>query len=220
MHLLTDPHHPPCYYYFNPFSTSPSQPPLLNLHLLFQTGNRHNVHFGLRGGVFFVGYVDGTAEDNPLNENNHVTTPFDALVGGVGWLVRNGESYIVESLSPTGDNEDVTGLGLGSGSASGQGLGPGSASGQGLGPGSGLPTEQGLPKMTVVEDDDRDVLVERLSTTLMGHTVIGHDKVPTLTLTLTLTLILTLALTLTLTLLDSTAKGYSHLLLCCVTTIS
>ena len=116
-----------------------------------------------------------------------MTTPFDALVGGVGWLVRNGESYIVESLSPTGDNEDVTGLGLGSGSASRQGLGSGSAS------------RQGLPAITAVEDDDRDLLVDRLSATLMAHTVIGHDKVLILLLLLLLLLLSTITTTTTTT---------------------
>ena len=101
--------------------------------------------------------------------------------------MRNGESYIVESLSPTGDNEDVTGLGLGSGSASRQGLGSGSAS------------RQGLPAITAVEDDDRDLLVDRLSATLMAHTVIGHDKVLILLLLLLLLLLSTITTTTTTT---------------------
>ena len=111
--------------------------------------------------------------------------------------MRNGESYIVESLSPTGDNEDVTGLGLGSGSASRQGLGSGSASRQGLG--SGSASRQGLPAITAVEDDDRDLLVDRLSATLMAHTVIGHDKVLILLLLLLLLLLSTITTTTTTT---------------------
>ena len=49
-----------------------------------------------------VGYVSESEVKSTLN-------PFDALVAGVGWLVRNGEPYIRESI--TTDGEDVSPLG-------------------------------------------------------------------------------------------------------------
>lgn len=67
-----------------------------------QTSAARNVNLGVRGTSFVVGYVSESEVKSTLN-------PFDALVAGVGWLVRNGEPYIRESI--TTDGEDVSPLG-------------------------------------------------------------------------------------------------------------
>ena len=66
---------------------------------LVQSSSTHNVKFGLRNGTFAVGYLESEEVSDPRN-------PFDFLVTGLGWLVRGGQSYIQESFSPSGDNED------------------------------------------------------------------------------------------------------------------
>ncbi|XP_072169592.1 N-acetylglucosamine-1-phosphodiester alpha-N-acetylglucosaminidase-like [Diadema setosum] len=55
------------------------------------SGELHNAHFGIReDGTLVFGYL--TEEDVLQKEN-----PFIQLVGGVGWLIRDGEVYIEES---------------------------------------------------------------------------------------------------------------------------
>jgi hypothetical protein len=71
--------------------------------MVHHTSNAHNVHFGIRNGSYVVGYVDADEASNTSN-------PFCSLVSGMGWLVRDGDSYITESLSLSGDNEDLSAL--------------------------------------------------------------------------------------------------------------
>jgi hypothetical protein len=70
-----------------------------------QVSNRHNVNFGIRDGSFHVGYIDlGAAA---AGSESH----FDTLISGLGWLVRNGRSYVSESLQSAaagGDGEDMS----------------------------------------------------------------------------------------------------------------
>lgn len=73
---------------------------------IWQTSNKHNVNFGLRNGLFVTGYVDA-------EEIRNATNPFDTLISGLIWLVRNGESYVSESLSLGGDAEDMSGQSTG-----------------------------------------------------------------------------------------------------------
>jgi hypothetical protein len=69
---------------------------------VIQTSNRHNVNFGIRNGSFVVGYVEA-------NEVMDTSNPFDSLVSGAVWLVRNGKSYVEESMnSVSGDGEDMS----------------------------------------------------------------------------------------------------------------
>ena len=63
-----------------------------------QTSSRKNVNLGVRGNTVVVGYVPESEVQSTLN-------PFDALITGTGWLVRNGASYVRESL--TADGEDT-----------------------------------------------------------------------------------------------------------------
>ena len=68
-----------------------------------QLHDAHNVNFGLRNGSFVVGYVDSAEILDPNQPK------FDFLISGLGWLVRNGKSYVRESFSTTGgDNEDMS----------------------------------------------------------------------------------------------------------------
>eukprot|EP01036_Dinobryon_divergens_P024226 gene24226-32657_t len=66
---------------------------------ILQSSSTHNVKFGIRNESFVIGYLD----KNEIADLDH---PFDFLVTGLGWLVRGGQSYISESFSTTGDNED------------------------------------------------------------------------------------------------------------------
>ena len=59
------------------------------------------VHFGLRAGNFTVGRFSEAEINDPA-------LPWDALISGAGWLVREGRAYIQESLSASGDAEDVS----------------------------------------------------------------------------------------------------------------
>lgn len=68
---------------------------------IIQTSKKHNVNFGIRNGSFVVGYVEEEEIKDP-------TRPFDTLISGLTWLVRGGQSYVTESLSPFGDNEDMS----------------------------------------------------------------------------------------------------------------
>ena len=70
-----------------------------------QSSAKRNVNFGLRGDKFVTGYVDP--------EEEGARAPFDSLISGIGWLVRGGESYIQESLSVSGDAEDLSGQSTG-----------------------------------------------------------------------------------------------------------
>ena len=74
-----------------------------------QTSTARSVNLGVRGNTLVVGYVSESEVKSTLN-------PFDALVAGSGWLVRNGASYIRESL--TKDGEDISPLGTGIGAGS------------------------------------------------------------------------------------------------------
>jgi hypothetical protein len=70
-----------------------------------QVSTRHNVNFGIRDGNFHIGYIDlGSAAAGS-------ESPFDTLISGLGWLVRNGRSYVSESLRSAaagGDGEDMS----------------------------------------------------------------------------------------------------------------
>lgn len=65
------------------------------------TSDRHNVNFGIRNGSFVIGYVS-------QEELHGSAMPFDTLVSGIGWLVRGGQEYLEESLSASGDAEDLS----------------------------------------------------------------------------------------------------------------
>ncbi len=66
---------------------------------ILQSSNTHNVKFGIRNESFLIGYLD----EKEVSDRVH---PFDFLVTGLGWLVRGGQSYIFESFSTGGDDED------------------------------------------------------------------------------------------------------------------
>ena len=66
---------------------------------MIQTSPAKNVNIGIRGDSFVVGHI-------PLEEITDPENPFSFLVSGVGWLVRNGKSYIDESLEL--DKEDIS----------------------------------------------------------------------------------------------------------------
>lgn len=67
-----------------------------------QLSELHNVNFGIRNGSFVTGYVTSEEVLDPAQP------PFDFLVSGLGWLVRNGQSYVRESFSATaGDGESM-----------------------------------------------------------------------------------------------------------------
>ena len=57
---------------------------------ILQTTNWMNVNCGLRNGKFVVGYL---TKEEVLDEKN----PFQELVAGVIWLVRNGTNFALES---------------------------------------------------------------------------------------------------------------------------
>ncbi len=58
-----------------------------------------HVHMGMRNGSIVTGRV-------PTSEINSINQPFSWLVSGSGWLVRNGRSYIADSISL--DAEDAS----------------------------------------------------------------------------------------------------------------
>ncbi|XP_071824671.1 N-acetylglucosamine-1-phosphodiester alpha-N-acetylglucosaminidase-like isoform X2 [Apostichopus japonicus] len=62
-----------------------------------------NAHFGIRrDGTLVFGYL---SEEDVLDETN----PFIQLVGGVGWLIRDGEVYLDESLKAECSDTEETG---------------------------------------------------------------------------------------------------------------
>lgn len=63
-----------------------------------QTSKYHNVNFGIRNGSFVTGYI---SEEDIRSLSN----PFDTLISGLVWLVRDGEVYVSASLSV--DREDM-----------------------------------------------------------------------------------------------------------------
>lgn len=67
-----------------------------------QTSPKHNVNFGIRNGSYVIGYVE-TPE--VLDAEN----PFETLISGLIWLVRDGKVYVDESVNQqTGDKEDMS----------------------------------------------------------------------------------------------------------------
>lgn len=66
-----------------------------------QLSDLHNVNFGVRNGSFVVGYVEKEEIIDPQRP------AFDFLISGLGWLVRNGKSYVKESFSAQGDAESM-----------------------------------------------------------------------------------------------------------------
>lgn len=66
------------------------------------SGGLQNAHFGIRAdGTMVFGYL---SEEDVLQEEN----PFIQLVGGVGWLLRDGEYYVEESRqAECGDVEET-----------------------------------------------------------------------------------------------------------------
>jgi hypothetical protein len=68
----------------------------------YQLSPLHNVNFGLRNGSFVTGYVTPEEVQEPAK------APFDFLISGLGWLVRDGQAYVRESFSVTaGDGESM-----------------------------------------------------------------------------------------------------------------
>lgn len=59
---------------------------------ILATSNARNVHFGVRGGKFVTGYL---TDDEALSDS----APFEQLVGGVVWLVRDGVNYVHTSAT-------------------------------------------------------------------------------------------------------------------------
>ena len=57
---------------------------------VLQASNWLNVNFGVRDGKFVVGYL---TKEEVVSKSN----PFQQLVGGVIWLVRNGTNFVLES---------------------------------------------------------------------------------------------------------------------------
>lgn len=73
---------------------------------VIQTSTRHNVNFGIRDGQFYIGYID-LGDDAAVGSES----PFDTLISGLVWLVRNGRSYVAESMRSAamdGDGEDMS----------------------------------------------------------------------------------------------------------------
>jgi len=66
---------------------------------IWQTSSKKNVNFGLRNGKYVIGYVES-------NEIRNESNPFDTLISGLVWLVREGKSYVYESIYE--DAEDLT----------------------------------------------------------------------------------------------------------------
>lgn len=64
-----------------------------------QTTQKHNANFGIRNGKFVVGYINDTEILDKLN-------PFDTIVSGLIWLVRQGKPYVHDSI--TEDLEDMS----------------------------------------------------------------------------------------------------------------
>ena len=60
---------------------------LISQQKIIQTTSLRNVNFGLRNGSFVVGYL---SED----EVRSAASPFEQLIAGVVWLVRNGTNYV------------------------------------------------------------------------------------------------------------------------------
>jgi hypothetical protein len=60
---------------------------LVSQQRLIQSTSLQNVNFGLRDGAFVVGYLKE-------NEVRSQQRPFDQLISGVIWLVRNGTNYV------------------------------------------------------------------------------------------------------------------------------
>ncbi|XP_041377182.1 N-acetylglucosamine-1-phosphodiester alpha-N-acetylglucosaminidase-like [Gigantopelta aegis] len=72
-----------------------------NGHLIQDSGGIQNAHFGItRDGYIFVGY---------LSEIDLLTQHFTQLVGGVIWLLRDGEKYVKESLKFECSDTEETG---------------------------------------------------------------------------------------------------------------
>ncbi|KAJ8042249.1 N-acetylglucosamine-1-phosphodiester alpha-N-acetylglucosaminidase [Holothuria leucospilota] len=62
-----------------------------------------NAHFGIRkDGTLMFGYL---TEEDVLDTTN----PFIQLVGGVGWMIRDGENYLEESLKAECEDTEETG---------------------------------------------------------------------------------------------------------------
>ncbi|XP_071481488.1 N-acetylglucosamine-1-phosphodiester alpha-N-acetylglucosaminidase-like [Diadema antillarum] len=71
--------------------------------LVQTSGGLQNAHFGIRkDGTLVFGYL---SEQDVLQEEN----PFIQLVGGVGWLIRDGEIYVEESRKAECDEVEESG---------------------------------------------------------------------------------------------------------------
>ena len=60
---------------------------LISHQKVVQSTSLQNVNFGLRDGAFVVGYLT----EKEVNSKTH---PFDQLISGVIWMVRNGTNYV------------------------------------------------------------------------------------------------------------------------------
>ena len=74
---------------------------------IIQTSSKHNVNFGIRNGKYLIGYIDEI-------DIRDTSQPFDTLISGIVWLVRDGKSYVAESISKSGDGEDLSSQSTGS----------------------------------------------------------------------------------------------------------
>ena len=74
-----------------------------NGHLVQDNGGIQNAHFGIRSdGTVVIGYL---SEMEVKNQQN----PFVQLLSGVGWILRNGESYLDESEKAECKDTETTG---------------------------------------------------------------------------------------------------------------
>jgi hypothetical protein len=71
-----------------------------------QTSEKHNVNFGIRSGKFVTGYV--TSDEITASASRGTHEPFDTLVSGLGWLIREGEVYVDESFQSRSPPEHPT----------------------------------------------------------------------------------------------------------------
>eukprot|EP00057_Strongylocentrotus_purpuratus_P012761 XP_011667235.1 PREDICTED: uncharacterized protein LOC752960 [Strongylocentrotus purpuratus] len=93
--------------FFNPRSGACYGNVVSNGRLVQTNGGLQNAHLGIRAdGTLVFGYL---SEENVLQTEN----PFIQLVGGVGWLLRDGEIYVEESKkAECGDTEEASSVDL------------------------------------------------------------------------------------------------------------
>jgi hypothetical protein len=71
---------------------------------IIQDTGLQNANFGLlKNGSFVVGYL-------PMSLGDSSDTPFQTLVAGVGWIVRDGTNYVENSLQSEDGSSQKTGF--------------------------------------------------------------------------------------------------------------